>query len=82
MEPPEVRALERLLALHRGVAAQQGQPEPLALPPLLVACLGKVAAAAVVVQVERVVLVAQAVVVLVAAVVAQHAVHTPLALAV
>ena len=54
-------------ALHEGMVAQQGQPEP-PVPLLLpVACLGKVAAAAAAVQVVLVVPEVQVVAALVAA---------------
>ena len=80
-------------AVAQAAHALERQPEPLAavagrpallalraLPLLLAGCLGKAAVVAAVALLARAVLAALEVAALAAAVVAQHAVHTPLAL--
>ena len=79
---PAVRALARQ---PEPLAAVAARPVLLELPVphlLLAGCLGKAAAAAAVVLLARAVLAVLEVAALVAAVVAQRAVHTPLALVV
>ena len=74
------RALERLLALYRGVAVAVQALRALRL--LLAVCSGKVEAAVVHIMQAQAVQVVRAVVALAEVAVAQHAVHMPLAPAV